>query len=359
MTAQQATRPLTGLGFAVAFGAATIVSVPPLMADEVSFKSKTISIIVSSNPGGGTDGAARLVGTHLAKYLPGTPTVIYRNLPGGSGIKANNYFYDRVEPNGLTLLSGSREQLSPIKLLNEASKYNPAKYEFIGGFSRASSPIVIRVRDKGRLLDPTAKPLVFGDPSGERTAAQATLWGKEYLGWNVRFVLGYASSPAAVMAFRSGETDMASSFLLEPYMISDGLEVIADLGAQSEDGTRVLPHPQFPGTPLFDELIRPRLDAAGRKAYEIWLADQLVDKWLALPPKTPEAVVDAYRKAFLALVKDPNFIESATDLFDKDFTWLFAARLKEVVMAQTAITRDDLLFFDGLRKKNGLPVLDR
>jgi hypothetical protein len=356
--AQQGNGPFR-LGLAIVFGAAIALFTPPASADDISFKGKTINIIVNSNPGGGTDGAARLVGTYLSKYLPGSPPVLYRNLPGGSGIKANNYFYERVEPDGLTLLGGSREQLSPTKLLNEASKYNPAKYAFIGGFARASSPIVIRVKDKGRLMDPKTKPLVFGDPSGERTAAHAALWGKEFLGWNVRFVLGYASSAAAVMAFRSGETDMASSFLLEPYMKSDGLEVIADLGMQSEDGSKILPHPQFPGTPLFDEMIRPKLNPEALKAYEIWLADQVVDKWIALPPKTSDAFAGAYRKAFDELVKDPKFIESATDLFDKDFVSLSAARLKELVDAQVATTKADLVFLDNLRRKNGLPVLDR
>ena len=72
---------------------------------EVNFKGRTIEVLLGSAPGGGTDGTTRLVGTFLEKYLPGNPTMRYRNVPGGHGAKALNYF-TKVKPDGLTWAGG-------------------------------------------------------------------------------------------------------------------------------------------------------------------------------------------------------------------------------------------------------------
>ena len=158
-------RLTTGLALVTAL---SFPVVTPVGAAEVSFEGKTISLIINSNPGGGTDTIARLVGTVLAKNLPGEPDIIYRNLPGGGGIQANNYFYSQVKPDGLTILAGSNTQISPPKLRNAAVKYNPAEYRYIGGTERLGSLIVVRTSEMKRFTDPSAVPLVQGDIDGER-----------------------------------------------------------------------------------------------------------------------------------------------------------------------------------------------
>src|SRR5437588_189938 len=73
-----------------------------LLADEpVSFKGKTVTLIVGSPAGGGTDGSARLIALLLADRLAGKPTLIVRNIPGAEGITAMNYFVRQVAPDGL------------------------------------------------------------------------------------------------------------------------------------------------------------------------------------------------------------------------------------------------------------------
>src|SRR5438128_12535328 len=77
-------------------------------ADEpVSFQGKTITMIVGSPAGGGTDTSARLIASLLANHLPGRPAVVVRNIPGAQGITAMNYFVKQVAPDGLTLMTAS------------------------------------------------------------------------------------------------------------------------------------------------------------------------------------------------------------------------------------------------------------
>ena len=55
------------------------------------YKGKTVSLVVSSSAGGGYDLLARTVARHLPKHIPGSPTVVVRNMPGAGGIVATNY----------------------------------------------------------------------------------------------------------------------------------------------------------------------------------------------------------------------------------------------------------------------------
>jgi len=72
------------------------------------YESKTVTMIISTSPGGATDVAGRLVSRYLGKYLPGHPNIIAQNMPGAGGIVAANYLSNIVKPDGLTLLAVNR-----------------------------------------------------------------------------------------------------------------------------------------------------------------------------------------------------------------------------------------------------------
>ena len=50
-------------------------------------------------------------------------------------------------------------------------------------------------------------------------------------------------------------------------------------------------------------------DPIVQKAFDYWASLTSLDKWLALPPKSPEAYVRAYREAYAAAANDPEFGE--------------------------------------------------
>src|SRR6266567_5805094 len=80
----------------------------------VSFKGKTVTLLIGSDPGGGTDASGRLIALHLRKYLPGEPNIVVQNMPGASGITALNYFVHRTQPDGLTVIMGSISMVDPM-----------------------------------------------------------------------------------------------------------------------------------------------------------------------------------------------------------------------------------------------------
>lgn len=185
------------LSFAVFIGLAGLVTalVASAQAAQAPFyEGKTLRVLIASGPGGGTDTAGRLVARYLPKYLPGNPKIIVQNMGGGGGTIANNYFASEVKPDGLTIMQDSSSSVASFVRGGPSIKYDPRKFRLIGGVARPGSLLMIRNDARDKLTNKAAKPVVVGDTDGIRNWIAMTVWGAEYIGWNLRWIYGY---PAA------------------------------------------------------------------------------------------------------------------------------------------------------------------
>ena len=325
---------------------------------QVSFAGKTVNIIISAAPGGGTDVSGRLLGNALGKYLPGEPRIRFRNIPGGGGVIANNYFYRESAPDGLSLLVGSRTEISPVTLLSEATRYNPAEFEFVGGDIRLGTIFMVRSDSRQRLMDPSAEPLVYGDIDGSRSGILVSLWGKEFLGWNLRPVVGYAGTPALVLAARSGELQMMANqnaFTVKPMLENGDFVAIAQMGVRNAQG-ELERRSTFSDVPLLTDELLPKLDDAARRAFELMQTDMLINKWIALPPGTPSEMIEVHRAAFSRATQDPEVLRIVRNEIGADYTPMSGPQLAAVVDILVQVTEDDLGYINALRERNGLPL---
>ncbi len=55
-------------------------------AQDDYYRGKTIRIVVGYSAGGGFDTYARAIARHLARHVPGKPSVIVENMPGAAGL---------------------------------------------------------------------------------------------------------------------------------------------------------------------------------------------------------------------------------------------------------------------------------
>src|SRR6476620_4404241 len=122
-------------------------------AEPVSFKGKTVTMIIGFAAGGGTDLSGRLIAAYLGKYLPGEPTVIVQNMPGAEGMTAMNFFANQSKPDGLTLTMGSGSVADPINFRKPQAKYDPSKFLFVGGTGRGGTIAIISNEAEKHLLD--------------------------------------------------------------------------------------------------------------------------------------------------------------------------------------------------------------
>ena len=289
------------------------------------FQGRTVTVIVGYAAGGGTDTFARLAAGALAAHLPGSPTVIVRNIPGADGITAMNYFVGQVAPDGLTLAVNASTTADPLNWRKPQSHYDPTSFAVIGGAGRGGVLLVINKEAERRLHDRKERPVVMGSLSGlPRSGMQMTAWGIEYLGWNARWITGYRGTAELMVALERGEIDMTSTgnlFHVQKLIDTSRFKVVAQTG-MLKNGARVR-RPEFPDVPVFETMLSGKIDdPLMRKAFDFWSSNSALDKWLALPPRPPPAMLAAYREAYQHIIADADFVERGKKMSDDFEPWL-------------------------------------
>src|SRR6478752_784968 len=110
----------------------TLAARPASANDPVTFKGMTINIDVGFGPGGGYDVYARVLARHLGKYLPGTPTVIVRNMPGGGSLRVANYIYSAAPKDGSELGAIAASAAMDALMGNDQAKFEASKFGWVG-----------------------------------------------------------------------------------------------------------------------------------------------------------------------------------------------------------------------------------
>src|SRR5437773_9899208 len=100
------------------------------------YRGKTVEIDVGTGVGGGYDANARLVARHLGRHLPGNPTIVVNNLPGGGGIRAANTLFNRSARDGTVIGTFSNAMITEPLLGSGQSLFDPTKFTWIGSASR-------------------------------------------------------------------------------------------------------------------------------------------------------------------------------------------------------------------------------
>lgn len=317
------------------------------------YQGKTITIIVSSSPGGGTDTTARLASSFLPKYLPGNPDIIVQNVPGGGGITANNFFAATAKPDGLTLLQGSGGNLANFMRGGSRIKHDPRKYRVIGGVTRGGNILVVRKAVRDRLTDDGAEKLVVGDGDGIRPWVAMTVWAAKYADWNLRWLYGYAGTSELLLALRQGEIDVWGT--MSAKMLRDlEKEGVADLLFVQAAERR----PDFPNIPTFAEFLQEqRPSGISWEAYRVWAApDAEVDKYLVAPEGTPDSIVADLRTAYLKLGKDPEFMKQARAVFGDAVQVRSGEEVESTIKAVTEVSEETKRFLKEMRENAGLPT---
>src|SRR5438045_504895 len=188
-----------------------------------NFAGKTVTIVVGYKPGGGYDATARLMARHLTDHLPGKPTVIVQNMPGGNSIIAANHMYNVAKPDGLTI--GTFNRNLPIAQLTRVQgvKYDMTKFAWIGSAANEATILAIRNDLPYKNFDELRKakePVVIGSTGPGANTHDFPLLLKDLLGLNLKIVSGYSSSADIMLAVERKEVDgRAGSYTsLKPFI---------------------------------------------------------------------------------------------------------------------------------------------
>jgi hypothetical protein len=358
---------MTSPTLTAAFGGAALAaaliatSAPVSAADKVSFKGKTVTLIVGSRPGGSTDASARLLAPSFAKFLPGRPSVVVTNRPGAKGLKAQNYFAQQVKPNGLTFLVASGSQIDPVNYRVPQSKYDPTTYTLIGGLDIGGTFLIVRTDQLAALTDKSKPPVAMGSVTGlPRSGMTMTAWGIEYLGWNAKWISGYRGTSSLRLALERGEIGMTSfaNQALRPELLDRSkYRMTYQSGVKGARQPATMAH--IAKLPLFASAVEGKIkDPVAKKAFGYWRAMSSVIKWASLPPKTPAGVAKAYRAAFAKTIDDPDFKKRSKKM-NEQVTIITAEDLAKKVKSLAQLPPEALKFTREMLNRQGLKIVPR
>src|SRR3954467_12593176 len=81
---------------------ALLAAAPTAQAEPIAdfYRGKTVRVIIGYGPGGGYDIYGRLAAEFLGRHIPGHPTIVVVNMPGGASLKAVEYLYQLAPKDG-------------------------------------------------------------------------------------------------------------------------------------------------------------------------------------------------------------------------------------------------------------------
>jgi tripartite-type tricarboxylate transporter receptor subunit TctC len=277
---------------------------------ESFYEGKTITMVIAGPPAGAYDVYARLAGRYIGKYLPGNPSIVPRNMPGAGGLIAANYMFNVAPRDGTVLAT-----LVPTFPLEEelglsAAKYKASRFAWIGRLATQPNITFVMSTSKVKTIaDAFDKVALLSATGRSATNAIYPTVLNNVLGTKFKVVTGYEGSAAAMLAMERGEVEGHSSTY-------DGLK------NQHEDWIRTRKvnilvqyllkhHPELPDVPTSVELARTPEQAMILRAVS---SASEIGKFVLAPPGIPQQRIGALRRAFDAMVKDPEFVAEAARL---------------------------------------------
>ncbi len=271
------------------------------------YKGKTITMWIGFG-GGGFAASAKLAGNHMARYIPGNPKIIYKNMPGQNGTRVVGFLYNQAPKDGTAIaMAGQVAPFYPIQS-KRAVDFDPLKLNYIGTVNTQGDTFLF-VSDKcdiRTLDDLKKKKLVVSNARGGYVDFVAAL--NNILGTKIIYVSNYRTHRDAFLAMQRGETQgvggagvmsVAQHRKWFPNLLKDK-KAIPILRYTFETGIDT-----YPNTILAGQVADSKTK---KQALRIVFARQVIDRPIVAPPGIPTERLIALQTAFAMAMNDPKLL---------------------------------------------------
>ncbi len=272
------------------------------------YRGKTVSMVVSSSPGGGYDALSRTLARHLGKHIPGNPTVVVRNMPGAGGIVATSFINKIAPRDGLTIAGvQNNTPFEPLFGTKEAD-YDPTKMTWLGTPSVETGLLIVwHASPIMTLADALKMEMTAGASGANSTPSFYARLLNELLGTKIKVIAGFPGQNEAYLAMERGELDSygvtfwSSLTSTKPNWLRDKkIRILVQYGPEKET--------DLPDVPFAPDFIKKEED---RLLMEAAFAQLAAGRPFVAPPGLPPERTAALRKAMLDTFKDPDFLADA------------------------------------------------
>jgi tripartite-type tricarboxylate transporter receptor subunit TctC len=270
--------------------------------------AQAVNVVIGYPPGASYDIYARTFARHLAKHLPGNPTVIPQNMAGAGSLRAANFLYNAAPKDGTTIGMFARG-LGMQPLLDEQGiQYDARKFNWIGSLTSEVSIVLSWHSKQFKTLDDVKNREMIVAASG--SGADSVIFPyilNGVLGTRFKVVIGYPGNADMLLAVERGEADGnagtswsgLTSFKPE-WLKEKKIDVLVQLASRR--------HPDLGAVPLVMDLAK---NASDKGVLELIFARQEMAYPVVAPPGLPAERVQALRQAFDAVLKDPEYLADA------------------------------------------------
>lgn len=260
------------------------------------YPSQPVKYVIPFDPGGESDITARLQQGPLEEALGVSVTVT--NQPGGGGALAWSEL-TRTEPDGYTIMGHNLPHIILQPLTREDAGYETDQIKPVYIFESTPNALVVAPDSELDTLDAFIREAkenpgdISVGGSGEFTANHVgTLQLGELTGTEFTYV-PFSGTGSAVPALQGGQVDALMTYnTAAPDLVEQGAKVLA---VASEERA-----PNLPDVPTFEEQGIDLQEGAYRGA--------------AVPPETPDEIVNTLADAFREVNQDPQVREEMEQL---------------------------------------------
>jgi len=281
------------------------------MAAPSFYEGKTIRIVVGYSAGGGYDTYARVISRHMAKYIPGHPTIIVENMTGAGSLISANYMYKMAKPDGLTIGHFNGGLFFNQVLQEPGIEFDARKYVFIGAAVKEECPYAFSkksgITSMEKWINAKTPVKMGGVAPGAYAPDNVIRILKAALGLPIQLVSGYKGTADVRLAVESGElagTSWGWASMRSTWRKSlETGDVVVVLQGVPE------PFPDLPKVPLAISYAK---TPEARQLIEVGIhSPSIFARPFVLPPNTPKEQTQILTKAFNDTLKDKEFLAEA------------------------------------------------
>jgi tripartite-type tricarboxylate transporter receptor subunit TctC len=268
------------------------------------YRGRTVTLTVGYSTGGGYDTYARILARHIAKHIPGNPTIVVQNAPGAGSMRAANMIYNVAPKDGSAFgMFGRGIALEPL-IGTSPAQFEATKFLWLGSGADEAAVVVIRAEAGIKTwADMVAKPFTVG---GEGTGSDPDVYAlmlKNVFGVKLKLVSGYPGTSEMALAIERGEVDGRASWSWSS-LKSLKPEWIAQRKVVMPVQLNLAKSPDLPDVPLLGDYATTERQ---RQIIKLVLSRQTMGRPFMAPPGVPPDRAAALRAAFDATVQDPEF----------------------------------------------------
>ena len=280
---------------------------PQAKADVVAefYQGRTVTVVVGSNAAGGYDTFARAVARYMGKHIPGSPTLIVRNMPGAGGMTAANFLYNNADKDGSVIgLVQNNTPFEPLFGTKEA-RYDPVRFNWLGSPSVETAMVLLwHAAPVNSVAELKAREVAVGVSGANSTPAFFTRLLNATLGTRMKPINGYPGQNDVLLAMERREIDghpsafFSSVRSTRPTWLRDKTaKAIVQYGAEKLA--------ELPDVPFAPDLVG---NDGDRLVMQAAFAPLALGRPLLTPPGVASERVAALRRAFAATMADPDFL---------------------------------------------------